>query len=154
MTSKTNSVTPRFKRRPAKKRVLCAVEEQQVRRLIAVVHGTDIALHRTSRAGRCIRAMDPDRVRYLRGLEFEEGVRRLKIGVTSDPLVDAPSDHTCLSEADARAMLVHVAVAELIKQFGEGRAAETLARIARRLSRDGSDHLRTIVLQFVNEAKV
>ena len=51
-------------------------------------------------------------------------------------------------------MLTHVAVAELVKQFGEGRAAETLARIARRLRRDGSDHLRTMVLQLVDEATV
>lgn len=154
MTNHTNIGAPQSKRRLAKKRVLSAVEEQQVRRWIAVVHGTDIALDRTSSAGRCIRAMDPDRVRYLRGLEFEEGVRRLKIGVTSAPLVDASCDRTCLSGADARAMLTHVAVAELVKHFGEDRAAETLVRIAQQLRRDGSDHLRATVVQLVDEAKV
>ena len=147
MTGNSNNVALRLKRRRAKKRALPAVDEQQVRQWIAVVHRSEIALDRTSLAGRHIRFMDQGRVRYLRGLEFEEGV-------IFEPLVDASRDRTCLSKADARAMLVHVAVAELVKQFGEGRAAETLARIARRLRRDGSDHLRTMVLQLVDEATV
>lgn len=154
MTGNSNTVAPRFKRRQAKKRALSAVEEQQVRQWIGFVHSTQTSLDRTCQAGRCIRSMDQGRVRYLRGLEFEEGIRGLKSGVTFDPLVDTPRDRTCLSGADARAMLTHVAVAELVKQFGEDRAAETLARIARRLRRDGSDHLRAAVLQLVDEAKV
>lgn len=154
MADNSNNVASRLKHQRAKKRALSAVDEQQVRQWIAVVHRSEVALDRTSPAGRCIRSMDQGRVRYLRGLEFEEGIRGLKSGVTFDPLVDTPRDRTCLSGADARAILTHVAVAELVKQFGEDRAAKTLARIARRLRRDGSDHLRAAVLQLVDEAKV
>ena len=154
MTDNSNNVAPQLKHQRAKKRALSAIDEQQVRQWIAVVHRSEVALDRTSPAGRHIRFMDQGRVRYLRGLEFEEGIRRLNDGVIFEPLVDASRDRTCLSKADARAILVHVAVAELVKQFGEGRAAETLARIARRLRRDGSDHLRTMVLQLVDEATV
>ncbi|UGB24905.1 hypothetical protein LPC10_18585 [Methylorubrum sp. B1-46] len=92
MTKNSNNSAPRLKRRGAKKRALSAVDEQQVRQWIAVVHRSEIALDRTSPAGRHIRSMDQGCVRYLRGLEFEEGIRRLNDGVISEPLVDASRD--------------------------------------------------------------
>ena len=93
MTGNSNTAAPRFKRRQAKKRALSAVEEQQVRQWIGFVHSTQTSLDRTCQAGRCIRSMDQGRVRYLRGLEFEEGIRGLKSGVTCDPLVPPPRQH-------------------------------------------------------------
>lgn len=141
---------PRARAPAPKGRIPSSAEERHLLKLIAEANASGKPITPRSKEGRYIGAMDTDVVRDLRGRQFEREVREAFSRATS-PCLGA-ADRTAVDEGEAMGLLIHVAAADLVAQFGPDHAAEALLRIVKELRRYGAKNLRKTILNLISEA--